>query len=417
MAMSSNVPATMDKPGPRAAWPRLSAWTRRLAVSLLVAVLALGPALPSPALAAGAETQLRNNLPGALRGNRVAVREVAKAIVKIGPRSFKSAAQIRPLIRAEALRGSSSAANAYGIMLQYGIGGPKRPKEAATWYARGGLDGNVGASKNGALAYALGWGVQRSTKRANQLLAKVPADQRSRKMLEISKALMQPGREEPDVALYWLERAVALDPAATLNAASVYRDLAKSMPGGEERLAEWLKPLAEKGNDKAALILARQMEATGRSEDLVAASDLYLKAAESDPTKAYEALGRLLTNAPAPLSAEILARLEEKAKQGVVPAAVALGTHLLFSAPAAPENREKGLTYLEQAARSGDAETQYRLAMILLGDAENAGKHELARAYLALSAASGNEMAAMAAKQFGEITVADARLIVTTAKN
>jgi TPR repeat protein len=86
-------------------------------------------------------------------------------------------------------------------MLQYGIGGPKLPKEAASWYARGGSGGNVSASKNGALAYALGWGVRRDTRRAKQLLASVPADQRGRKMLEIARAMMQPGREEPEQAL------------------------------------------------------------------------------------------------------------------------------------------------------------------------------------------------------------------------
>lgn len=417
MAMSSNSSAITSPAGSSTPWARLATWMRQIAVSLLVIGLVLGPASTPPAQAASAETQLRKNLPKALQGNRVAVREVAKAIVKIGPRNIKAAAQLRPLIRAEAQRGSGAAANAYGIMLQYGIGGPKRPKEAATWYAKGSSGGNVGASKKAALVYALGWGVQRNTKRANQLLAKVPADQRSRKMLEISKALMQPGREEPELALYWLERAVALDPSAQLNAANVYRDLAKDLPGGEARLVDWLQPLAEKGNARAALLLARQLETSAKPEDLVAASELYLKAAEGEGPKAYEGLGRLLTNAPAPLADTILARLEEKAEAGVAPAAIALGTHLLFSAPGEPENREKGIAYLEAAARAGDAETQYRLALILLGDAENSEKHQLARAYLALSAASGNAMAAKAAKQFGAITVADARLIVEPLKN
>ena len=385
---------------------------RQLAVAILALGFALGPVAPPQAHAAGPETQLRKNLPNALRGDRVAVREVAKAVVKRGPRSFTSAAQIRPLIRAEALRGSGAAANAYGIMLQYGIGGPRRPKEAASWYAKGGAEGNVGASKNGAFAYALGWGVQRSTKRANQLLAKVPPDQRSRKMLEISKALMQPGREEPELALSWLERAVALDRGGDLNAASVYQDLAENLPDGEERLVDWLVPLAEKGNARAAMLLARQLENTGREAGLIAASGFYLKAAESNAPKAFEGLGRLLVTAPAPLSREILAQLEEKAKAGVVPASVALGTHYLFGATVAPENRQKGLLYLERAARAGDAETQYRLAIILLGNAENADKHELARAYLALAAANGHDLAAKAARQFGEITVADARVIL-----
>lgn len=397
---------------------RLALFNGRAFALIIILGLGLGSTISQPpAFAAGPEAQLRQSLPSALRGDRVAVREVAKAIVKIGPRPFKSAAQLRPLIRTEALRGSGAAANAYGIMLQYGIGGPKLPKEAANWYARGGSEGNVGASKNGALAYALGWGVRRDTRRANQLLQSVPADQRSRKMLEIARAMMQPGREEPEQALYWVERAVDLDETGQLNAAGVYRDLAQSMPGGEQLLRDWLEPLAAKGNVRAALILARQLETTGDTTDLIAASELYLNAAQSDTPGAYDGLGRLLATAPRPLSDNILARLEEKAEAGVIPAAVALGTHLIFSPAVSQDNRQKGIAYLQEAARSGHAETQYRLAMILLGDGQQADKHELARAYLALSAASGNEKAAKAARQFGEITVADARLIVSPRDN
>lgn len=388
-----------------------------LACSVMLG-LCLGPMItPTPALAAGPEASMRQFLPSALRGNRVAVREVAKAIVKLGPRQYRSAAQLRPLIRAEALRGSSAAANAYGIMLQYGIGGPKLAKEAASWYARGGAEGNVGASKNGALAYALGWGVRRDTKRANQLLAQVPVDQRSRKMLEIAKAMMQPGREEPEQALYWLDRAVALDPQGRLNAAGVYEDLADSLPEGRAVLVDWLEPLAEKGNVRAILLLAQKLEASGSGEDLVTAADLYVKAAQSNAPEAYAALGRLLAIAPDPLSDQIKSELEGQADDGAVSAAVALATHLLFNPDGSPQDREKGLRYLKAAARAGDPDTQYRLAMILLGDVEHADKHQLARAYLALSAAGGNQQAAKAAKQFGEVTLADARLIALAAEN
>ncbi len=386
------------------------------ALGLGVSVAVTTP-IASPALAAGAESMLRQNLPAALRGDRLAVREVARAIVRIGPRAFKSADRIRPLLRDEALRGSSAAANAYGILLQYGIGGAKRPKEAASWYAQGGAKGNLGASKNAALAYALGWGVQRNTKRAHQLLAKVPADQRSRKMLEISKALMQPGRQEPDMALYWLERAVAVDKTGQLNAAGAYRKLAKSMENGDEKLLDWLQPLAEKGNTRAAILLARHFEATGNEADRAHAVDLYLQAAGSDDPDAYEGLGRLLAVTQEPLTGRIFAFLEEKDQAGNASASLALGTHYLFGATATGEMRDKGLAYLGTAARAGDPETQYRLALILLGDASDSRHHDLARAYLALSAAGGNKLAAQAAKQFGPLTVADARLIVETARN
>lgn len=398
---------------------------RRVASRLLSTAFALGlgftlvlsAPVASPAIAAGPETMLRQNLPAALRGDRTAVREVARAIVRIGPRSFKAAAQMRPLLRSEAMRGSSAAANAYGILLQYGIGGAKNPKEAASWYAKGGANGNLSASKNAALAYALGWGVQRNTKRANQLLAKVPSDQRSRKMLEISKALMHPGREEPELALYWLERAVSLDKSGQLNAAGAYRSLAGSMENGDEKLLEWLQPLADKGNARATIFLARHYEENGTDLARAKAVDLYLQAAETKDADAYEGLGRMLAVTQPPLSDRILAFLEEKAQAGVPSANLALGTHYLFGATTSGEMREKGLAYMEVAARAGDPETQYRLALVLLGDASDTTRHDLARAYLVLSAAGGNKRAAQAAKQFGPLTVADAREIVETARN
>lgn len=379
--------------------------------------VALGAPVASVSFAAGAETLLRNNLPAALRGNRVAVREVARAIIRIGPRSFKSAAQIRPLLRSEALRGSSAAANAYGILLQYGIGGPKKPKEAANWYAKGGAKGNLGAAKNAALAYALGWGVQRNTKRANQLLAKLPSDQRSRKMLEISKALMHPGREEPELALYWLERAVSNDKSGQLNAASAYQTLAGAMANGDEKLLDWLEPLGEKGDVRAQILLARHYEEKATETERAKAVDLYQQAAIANNPDAYEALGRLLAISQSPLSDQILAFLEEKARAGVPWANLALGTHYVFGATTSDEMRAKGLAFMEVAARAGDPEVQYQLALVLLGDASDTGQHDLARAYLVLSAAGGNKFAAQAAKKFGPLTVADARLIIETGKN
>jgi TPR repeat protein len=296
------------------------------AFGLGLAIAVTAP-MTGPALAAGAETLLRQNLPAALRGDRTAVREVARAIVRIGPRPFKAAAQVRPLLRSEALRGSSAAANAYGILLQYGIGGVKNPKEAASWYAKGGAKGNLSASKNAAFAYALGWGVQRNTKRANQLLAKLPSDQRSRKMLEISKALMHPGREEPEMALYWLERAVSLDKNGQLNAAGAYRMLAGAMADGDEKLIDWLEPLADKGNTRAQIFLARNYEVKATESERAKAVDLYLEAAIANDPDAYEGLGRLLAVSQPPLSDRILAFLEEKAQAGVPAANLALGTH------------------------------------------------------------------------------------------
>jgi TPR repeat protein len=367
----------------------------------------------SPILAAEPKpaTTLRNLGPKAMNGNREALRKAAKAISKIGPREFESASQIRPLLRNEAMRGSSAAANAYAMMLQYGIGGPASPKEAPAWYARGGRHGNASASKSAALAYALGWGVKRNTTRALQLLAKIPTDQQGRKMLAISKALLLPGQEEPQVAFSWLQRAIALDPNGDLSATEVYEVIATHLPDGDAQLLAWLKPLAEKGNVGAVMVVAKRLTATGSPTDLAEAVRLYMLAADKDEIRAYENLTSLLATAPADTSQTILTFLEEKATGGSNMARVVLGNFYLFKSVASDGFRARGLDYLQHAARDGSSDAQYRLGMLLLGAQSDQTQYSLANAYLVLSAKAGNLPAEIAAAHLSKMSVDQAREI------
>jgi TPR repeat protein len=376
-------------------------------------VLALCLYNPSQMLAAEQKpgAMLRKLGPEAMQGDRLALRKAAKAINKIGPRGFDSASQIRPLLRTEAMRGSSAAANAYAMMLQYGIGGPANPKEAPMWYAKGGRHGNASASKSAALAYGLGWGVRRNNRLALQLLAKLPADQRARKMLAISKALLTPGQEEPEVAIYWLQRAIALDPHGDLNATGVYEDIAAQLPDGEAKLMTWLKPLAEKGNVGAVMVVAKRLLATGNPPDLTEAARLYMLAADKDEIRAYENLASLLATAPADATPPILAFLENKASGGSNVARVALGNFYLFKSVASDRFRARGLDYLQHAAKDGSSDAQYRLGMVLLGGQSDQTQYALANAYLVLSAKAGNLPAEIAASHLGRMSVDQAREI------
>lgn len=384
---------------------------------VLLLGLAAAQALPGPvahAVEVRPEVTLRKVVPAALRGDREAVREAAKAIVKIGPRPFSSSTALRASLRAEALMGSSAAANAYGMMLQYGIGGPARPSEAPSWYARGSTKGNVSASKNAALAYALGWGVPRNTGQAKRMLAKVPIDQRARKMLQISKAMLQPGREEPESALMWLRQADALDPKGDLDSADLYKQIADLGYAGEGGLQDWLQPLIEKGNGRAALVLGRRMASTAGPQSAVDASDLFFLAAEREELDAYEALGQLLETAPEPVAEKITTFLQQKAMEGVSNARTVLASYYLFQSAMSDEKRKLGMDYLRGAANDGDPVAQYRLAMLMLGNASDAKQHDIARAYLVLAADNGNRQAEIAVTQLGHLSRDEATRIIET---
>ena len=393
------------------------AFIRCTGIALAAIFIACMPVTQSAGAEASPAVTLRKLTPSALRGNRVAIREVAKALVKVGPRQVGSATRLRPLMRREALRGSSAAANAYGMMLQYGIGGPVNTKEAPSWYARGSGRGNNSAAKNAALAYALGWGVRRDTGRAIRLLATVPPDQRARQMFEISEAMLQPGREEPEMALYWMQRIVAMGDVASGRAADLYERIASLDPAAGQEIMQWLEPLASAGDPDAAVALARRLLQTGNQDDRSRASRLFLMAAEKDDPRAMEELGTMLAGEDAAgiEQSSLVAFLDERAQAGSNAARMALGNFYAFQSAGHEELRQRGLRYMELAAKEGDAEAQYRLAMMLLGSTDQLSR---AHAYLVLSAESGNERAEIAIAQLGEMSTQEARRIVgVTAQN
>jgi len=393
---------------------------RRLVPHVVVGTISIAllvTSLPAPPAVAASESSspsatFHKLRPAALRGDREALREVAKAIVKIGPREFPDSAQMRGLLRLEAMRGSSAAANAYGMMLQRGIGGPAMPGEAPLWYARGSQRGNISASKNGAQAYALGWGVRRDTRRAMRMLAEVPIDQRVHNMLQISKALLQPGREEPETALMWLQKAISLYSQGSLDATQISRRIAELDGGSGDQMRVWLQPLADRGNGAAAMILASHLAANGKHEDQAEALRFYLLAAEKGIDGAYKGLGTMITSGSKEVAETALARLEEQARTGTTLAKIVLGDYYLFQSAGTQEMRKRGEEYLQQAAKDGDPEAQYKLAMLLLSTLNDEDEINLAKAYLVLSARGGNRMADIAVDQLGSLSIQEARQIV-----
>jgi TPR repeat protein len=352
---------------------------------------------------------LRKVSPAALRGDREALRTAAKAITKLGPRSFASSEAMRARLKSEAARGSSSAATAYGMMLQHGIGGPARPKEAPGWYAKASSRGNASASKNGSLTYALGWGVRRNNAKAMQMLAKLPADQRARRMLQISGTLLDTRVQEPEPSMMWLQRAVALDAGGTSQAVEIADRLVAIDQQAESEMHGWLQPLVAKGNGTAGMMLATRLDLGGRPEDRPEAMRLYLAAAQKNTDGAYEALGRLL-GTDAIMSTSSLAFLEDKAAGGSTEARVVLANYYLFRSADGADLRKRGLDYLQQAARDGNADAQYRLGLTLLSGIDDE-QRVLAKAYLVLSARAGNYQAGIAVAQLGTMPVQQAREI------
>ncbi|MFD2250555.1 TPR repeat protein [Pseudochelatococcus lubricantis] len=351
----------------------------------------------------------------ALDGDREALRAAAKLIAARGPQPFKGAAQLRPLLRREALNGSSASATAYAILLQHGIGGEANPGEAPQWYARGAQAGNVKSVKGAAVAYALGWGVRRDTDRALRLLAGLPREERAREMLKIARALLSPGREEPEAARQWLGRAAVLGTSATVAAAGLHAGLAA--PGDPEEgktLRRWLQPLIARGDTDASIVLARHLLAQPDTHDRLEAIDLLLKAAGTGDRRGIEALSKLSGGGQNDVAGDgtILQFLEEKALAGSNPARVSLGEIYAFRAGAEEGAQQKAQRFLTLAARDGDAVAQYRLGMLLLTGARTEGDTELARAYLSLAAAQGNAPAALAAARFGGMSRAEADTVI-----
>lgn len=375
-----------------------------ISLSLMVAASPLANSMNAMAAERDSySATLRRLTPAALAGNREAVRGAAKAIVKLGPYNFAGAGKMRHLLRTEALRGSSASAAAYGMMLQYGVGGSASPKEAVRWYSQGGALGNVSAAKNGAETFALGWGVRRDTSRALKLLASVPVDQRARTMLYISKALLEPGIEEPELSLAWLKRAVALYDNSPNSIIKISQRIARIDPESGDDMRVWLEPIATKGNGSAAMMLASYLEASGNSNNQAEILKLYLMAADKDIDGAYRALSNLLTYATPQTATATLAALDMDANKGKPLAARALADYYLFQSATSPEARVKGIHYLEQAANAGDHDAQYQLAITLLSEASSNEQQHEAKSYLSLAAKGGNRMADMALAKLGSL--------------
>jgi TPR repeat protein len=397
----------------RRSWHQ-SLWQAATFPTVIVLGIALtGAMVTGIDMAAAAEQSpsviLKKVSPAALRGDREALRSAAKAITKLGPQQFNSAAAMRERLRAEAARGSSSAATAYGMMLQHGIGGPARPKEAPGWYSRGSARGNASASRNGALTYALGWGVRRNNATAMQMLAKLPADQRARRMLQISGTLLDTRVQEPEPSMMWLQRAVALDAGGTSQASRIADRLVVIDNAADQKMREWLRPLVAKGNGTASMMLATRLDLAGRPEDRPEAMQLYLVAAQKNAEGALAALGGLLGYDSA-AAASSLAFLEDKADGGSTEARIVLANYYLFRSADGDELRKRGLNYLRQAARDGNSDAQYRLGLMLLSGPDDEQK-ALAQAYLVLSARGGNSLAGIAVAQLGMMPVQQAREI------
>ncbi|WJH41129.1 hypothetical protein N7E02_11665 [Aliirhizobium terrae] len=395
-------------PYPRGPWRKLLRQASVLPASIVLGVALAGtmPVENAAAVEQNPSIVLKKVSPAALQGDREALRSAAKAITKLGPRQFNSAAAMRERLRTEAARGSSSAATAYGMMLQHGIGGPARPKEAPGWYSKGSARGNASASKNGALTYALGWGVRRNNATAMQMLSKLPADQRARRMLQISSTLLDTRVQEPEPSMMWLRRAVSLDAGGASQANEIAERLIAIDGKADEELRVWLQPLVVKGNGTASMVLATRLDAGERPEDKPEAMRLYLIAAQRNTDGAYEALGRLLGYAAAATST--LAFLEDKAANGSTEARVVLANYYLFRSPDGEDLRTRGLDYLRQAARDGNADAQYRLGLMLLSNVDD-GQRALAQAYLVLSARAGNSLAGIAVAQLGTMPVKQAQ--------
>lgn len=400
--------------GPWMGWTAARGLFRRLAAIALAALLAL-PLSAQTVLAAPSDpaSVLRRHTPAALAGNREALRTVAKAIVALGPRSVPSAASLRPRLRSEAQRGSSASSVAYGILLQYGIGGAPAMREAPGWYERAARAGNRSGAQRAAVAYALGWGVDRDTRRALNLLSRLKPEARAKQMVVISEAMLRPEQYEPEAAEDWLERALALETRSTLKAVSLFEGIEFGGVDRSREIQAFLRGRAEKGDARAALHLGRRL-VDGTAAERVEAVSWLVSAVDSGEPHAAPELRRLVADASVGMSAggaDIRAAAEKAASQGSGAARAALAQADAFSLTAEP-GRTEDATYLADAARDGDAQAQYRMGMLFLVDTTRPENAAVARAYLSLAAAGGNTLASTALTSLGPMTVTEAKALL-----
>ncbi|MBP0440625.1 tetratricopeptide repeat protein [Tianweitania sediminis] len=384
-----------------------------LAASLIVAAAALSPAVAQQ----GPAATLKRLTPAAVRGDRQAIRSVAKAFVALGPRQIANASALRPRLRQEALRGSSASATAYALMLQHGIGGPRDAREAPGWLARGARRGNARASRQAAITYALGWGVRRDNKRALQLLAKLDRPARARQMIRISEALLQPGREEPEAALQWVRRAASLETASSVQASELYERLASADPKAAPLVREWLEAAAKKGNPRAALALGERMLLEPGGERRLEAARWLLLAAEQNEPRASRMLVALLVEDATlqPGASAVRDMLEQRASEGSAAARLSLADAQNYQPWETAGHSQQAVDHLSLAAQDGDPQAQYRLAVALLAGETGEPKRELARAYLSLAASKGYPLAMSAITKKDAFSPADARKVIAAA--
>jgi TPR repeat protein len=309
--------------------------------------------------------------------------------------------------------GSSAAATAYGILLQYGLGGPASAREAAVWYNRAAADGNHAGAQRAALAYAVGWGVNRDTGKARRLLSTLEPEARAKQMIAISQVMLKPSQFEPDLAEDWLERALALQTRSTSKAVLLYEQIRS---GDDERSAavrEWLRARAQKGDLKAANRLADRLLTAKDQASHEEAARWFLTAAEKGDVRARERLAMLLAASEAGgTPASVRTYVEAQAKAGSNAARSTLAEAFAYApSPAAtPKTASDG--YLEEVARSGNSEAQYKLGMLFLNEEGDAHRLALAKAYLSLAAAKGNPMAKSAVSHLGTMPAAKAQALI-----
>ncbi|WAJ28734.1 hypothetical protein [Antarcticirhabdus aurantiaca] len=392
---------------------RFAPLRRVLAAALIALAAAASPAAgaaePSPA------SVLKRHAAAAVAGDREAVRRVAKAIVALGPQGIPSAAALRPRLRTEARLGSSASAVAYGILLQYGIGGAPAPREAPGWYARAAGAGNRSGAQRAAVAYALGWGVDRDTRKALRLLSRLEPEARAKQMVVISEAMLRPEQYEPDAAEDWLERALALETRSTLKAVTLFEGIEFNNADRSAEILAFLRGRAEAGDAKAAMHLGRRLADSGSAEERLEAARWLLAAADGGEERARQSLAALLVDARAGVGAggpQIRALLEEQARANSPAARASLAEADAFSLGGGPVRAGNGGDFLAEAARDGDVDAQVRLGMLFLIDTTKPENAALARAYLSLAAAKGSALARSAVAPLGTMPEAEALALV-----
>ncbi|KKC33954.1 tetratricopeptide repeat protein [Devosia psychrophila] len=331
------------------------------------------------------------------RGNREAIRLLARAIVNNEYSFGDDIERVRMVLGSEAMLGSSSAVMAWATIQDRGVDVVKNETTAYEWYRWAAIVGSESGRRATALALISGKGVERNVDEALEWANRLPAVRRSSTYIAMAE-LLYASHQTGDVELAdrLAVESASLNPDNTMRAANLLLESSGS-PAALTEASRIVAEAAAAGDAKALVMQANLAEQGSDPQARVNAIENYITLANANNAEAIKQLARLLSSGslPAPKLDEIVEILITQANAGNIEAIVAISQAYMFGA-GVPVSFEKAAQYYRMGAELGNAEAQYQIGILYAGGIGVSRDVELAKSWLQKSALGGSQVAAVA---------------------